>query len=300
MEIQAGFIEGWGWVLSLWRYEIATIDERAITLGTFCKGLALFILGYMAARSLARQVERRIYSRLDIEVSLRDTLRTFTFYFLLIIFTLFVLRVLNVPVTIFAVLGGALAIGVGFGSQNVVNNFICGLIVMIERPVRVGDIIKVADLFGRVEAIGARSTRLRCPDNSHMVVPNAFFLEKEVINWTLSDNVVQTKVGVGVAYGSPARKVCQLIMQAVAEQTPVLKTPPPVVLFKDFGESAMIFEAFFSVAINSTLDLRQTESEIRYRLDELFRTAGIDIAFPQREIHLRNARPLQVELMGPT
>src|SRR5690606_18317118 len=108
------------------------------------------------------------------------------------------LRMANVPLTVFTVVGGALAIGVGFGSQNIINNFVSGLILLLERPIRAGDFIEIGGTIGTVEKIGARSTLLLTPSNMHLIVPNSFFLEKEVLNWTLSDNVVRTEITLGV------------------------------------------------------------------------------------------------------
>jgi small-conductance mechanosensitive channel len=136
--------------------------------------------------------------------------------------------------TAFTVLGGALAIGIGFGSQNVMNNFISGLILMLERPVRARDVIEVDGNHGTIENIGARSTQIRSTDGRHIIVPNSFFLESNVVNWTLSDDLMRAKVSVGVVYGSPTRQVERLIRRAVDEER-VLKTPEPIIIFEEFG-----------------------------------------------------------------
>ncbi|MCB0342794.1 MAG: mechanosensitive ion channel [Pseudobdellovibrionaceae bacterium] len=288
------------WLPDFWDFNIATIDGKPITLGTVLTGIVLLILGYFLCRQLSRWFGRRVLSRLDIDESLKHTLQTIIFYVLLIILTLFVLRLLNVPVTIFTVLGGALAIGVGFGSQNIVNNFISGLIIMIERPVRVGDFIQLESLGGRVEHIGARSTRIKSLDNTHIVVPNSSFLEKNVLNWTLSDDLVRIKVAVGVAYGSDTERVENFLKQAAGEEDAILKYPEPIVVFADFGDNSLNFEVYFWTHLTDMMNIKLLQSRLRFRIDHIFREGGVVIAFPQRDVHLDTLRPLQVEVVQPT
>lgn len=281
----------------LWKIQLLSVDGKTITLGKVITGVVLFIMGYFICRSLSKEIDNRILSRLDIDASLKHTFKTMIFYSMLIILTLFVLRLLNVPITIFTVLGGALAIGVGFGSQNIVNNFISGLILMIERPVRVGDIIETEGLKGTVENIGARSTIIKSMDNTHYVIPNSSFLEKNVLNWTLSDDVVRTKVSVGVAYGSPTRRVEELLKLAVTGHERILKYPEPLVLFSDFGDNSLNFDIFFWTRVINVMQLKLLESHVRFQIDDLFRQNQIVIAFPQRDIHIDTLSPIQVQVV---
>ena len=210
----------------------------------------------------------------------------------------FALWVSEIPLTVFTLAGGAVAIGVGFGSQKIVNNFISGVILLAERPIKVGDLIEVGDTFGEVESIGARSTKIKSFDNFHIIVPNGAFLEQNVINWTHSDDMVRVRMKVGVAYGSPTRRVEELLLQAIRELDKAVIPPEPDVIFDDFGDNALIFEALFWIVMRRPMDRRKTLSDLRYRVDELFREAGIVIAFPQRDVHLDNLRPLQVRVLG--
>ncbi|RME14770.1 MAG: mechanosensitive ion channel protein [Bdellovibrio sp.] len=285
------------WAPDFWNFQLIQVDGQSITFGTVLTGIILFILGYFICKSISRQFAKKILSRFDIDQALQHTLQTFVFYILLVILTLFVLRLLHVPVTIFTVLGGALAIGVGFGSQNIVNNFISGLIIMIERPVKVGDIIEVGDVSGTVINIGARSTQIKTLDNTHYVIPNSTFLEQNVLNWTLSDDLVRTFVSVGVAYGSDARKVEELLKQAAQEEEKVLNYPEPVVVFSDFGDNALVFKLFFWTKIKDIMSLRALESALRFRINHLFNEAEIVIAFPQRDVHLDTPSPIKVEVL---
>jgi small-conductance mechanosensitive channel len=197
-----------------------------------------------------------------------------------------ILDFINVPITAFAFLSGAIAIGFGFGAQNIINNFISGWILMWERPIRIGDFLEVEDTKGIVEQINTRSTRIRRIDGVHLLIPNSKLLENTVVNWTLVDDLARTSVSVGVAYGSPAKKVATLIMQAVTDQKEVLSDPKPVVTFEDFGDNALAFEVNFWIHSIVEGGLRVVRSNIRFRLDELFEENNIIVAFPQRDVHL--------------
>lgn len=196
------------------------------------------------------------------------------------------LSLLNVPLSAFAFISGAIAIGVGFGAQNIINNFISGWILMWEKPIRIGDFLEVEDSKGIVEEINTRSTRIRRVDGVHMLIPNSKLLENTVTNWTLVDNQVRTSIRIGVAYGSPVKKVAQLIEQATKEQEEVLNNPAVNVLFEDFGDNALIFEAIFWVNSSAEGGLRRVRSKIRFRLEELFNQDEIIVAYPQRDLHL--------------
>jgi small-conductance mechanosensitive channel len=203
------------------------------------------------------------------------------------------LGMLKVPLGAFAFISGAIAIGIGFGAQNIINNFISGWILMGERPIRIGDLLEVNGTLGRVEAINTRSTRIKRVDGVRIVIPNSHLLENMVVNWNLGDEEIRIFVSVGVAYGSPVRRVTELIEQAVTEQEDVLPDPEPRILFQDFGNSALIFEAYFWTQLKPGGDLRRLRSEIRFRIDELFRQNGITIAFPQQDVHLDGTLKLE-------
>ena len=196
-------------------------------------------------------------------------------------------------------MGGAIAIGVGFGSQNILNNFISGLILLAERPVRVGDLVEIQGLQGTIEHIGPRSTRVKTGSNLEMIVPNSQFLESNVTNWTLSDTRIRTVVSVGVGYDSPPQEVVRLLRESALENPHVLKKPDPIILFKDFGDNALVFEAHFWIHMRSLMDGEKVASEFRLTVEERFGNAGIVVAYPQRDIHLDTASPIEVNLRQP-
>jgi small-conductance mechanosensitive channel len=157
---------------------------------------------------------------------------------------------------------------------------------MTERPVRMGDFIEIDGAHGTVETIGNRSTRIRRVDGVHLLVPNSTLLEQTVVNWTLVDNNVRTSVSVGVAYGSDVNLVAELIAKAAAEHPDILKEPPPVVVFDDFGDSALLFEVLFWSDAGAERGLRAIRSDLRFTLNAWFAEHNISIPFPQRDVHL--------------
>ena len=282
----------------LWRYEITAVDDSAITVGSLVLALLLAAAGLWVSRRGSGWIGRVSMDRFKLDAGAANALQTLSFYVLLVSFTLLALRAVHFPLTAFTVLGGALAIGIGFGSQNVMNNFISGLILMLERPVRARDIIEVDGNHGTIERIGARSTQIRSQDGRHIIVPNSFFLESNVVNWTLSDDLIRTSVKVGVVYGSPTRLVEELIGRVVAEEERILPDPAPVIIFDEFGDNSLNFEAHFWVRARSPMAMRVVQSRVRFRIDELFREHELVIAFPQRDVHLDSVAPIEVRVVG--
>ena len=284
---------------AVWNRELFAVEDRPITIGKLVEALGLFLIGFALSRAIARTVGYLLRRRAALDEGAASAIQGLSFYFLMALFFLVALRTVNIPLTAFTVAGGALAIGIGFGSQNIVNNFISGIILMAERPIKVGDIVVVEGNSGRVERIGPRSTRIRTFDNTHMIVPNSRFLDTNVVNWTLSDDLVRTKFKVGVAYGSPTRMVEELLRQVLRKNDAVLKNPAPSVLLTDFGDNALQFQVEFWVRVGPLLDKRVVESDVRHAIDDVFRSHGVDFAFPQRDVHLDASRPLPVHVVPP-
>ncbi len=262
-----------------------TVSGQAITIGQLLTVPTVLLFGFL----LIRWGERLISSRMTAKAVNADVVQLVSRAFYIIgiaVLAITILDLINVPLTAFAFVSGAVAIGVGFGAQNIINNFISGWILMWERPIRIGDFLEVGETRGTVERINTRSTRIRRVDGVHLLVPNSYLLENIVVNWTLVDRLARSVVRVGVAYGSPVERVAELIEQAVCEQDAVLPDPEPVVIFEDFGDSALIFDAYYWINATADRDLRVIRSDIRFRIDALFRQHGIVIAFPQRDLHV--------------
>lgn len=284
-------------IQGVWTYEIYVIDNRAVTVKKLIVSIFILIIGILVAKFIVRVLTRRLayYARLK-DTTASAIRKMFSIMAYLLVF-LFALRMVNIPLAAFAFLGGAVAIGLGFGAQNLINNFISGFIIMGERPISIGDLIEVEGILGQVEDIGARSTRVRTGENIHILVPNSSFLERNITNWTLSDQKIRTRVSVGVIYGSPVEEVKKLLLEATKASERVLRNPEPFVLFADFGDNALIFEVYFWISIRQIIERRMIESHLRFRIDALFREAGIVIAFPQRDVHLDTQQPLELRLI---
>lgn len=278
----------WDFFVAFWKFEVFVVDGQPMTIGKIAVGVFLLFLGYFVSRFLSRAVRQKFLTRLNIEPSLQHTWQTLIFYFFFLGFFLFVLQLLNIPITIFAVLGGALAIGVGFGSQNLVSNFISGLIVMVERPVRIHDLVEIEGHTGQVEQIGTRSTMIRTVENKQIVIPNSKFLDTSFVNWTLSDDIVANKVSVGVAYTSNANKVSELLIKAAASHPKVKAHPAPTALLVNFGESSLDFEVVYWHQVDPDYGPGRIRSEIRFKILELFEQNNVSIPFPHREVIMRN------------
>jgi small-conductance mechanosensitive channel len=162
--------------------------------------------------------------------------------------------------------------------------------------VRVGDLIQIDQLYGTVQHIGLRSTRLRTGENVEIIVPNSNFLEQNVVNWTLTDTKTRIHFAVSFDYGSNTRDVKEVLKLAVSEHGLVLKSPEPVVLFKNFGESALEFEVHFWIHMQRLMDKKTLESDIRFRIETLCREAGLAMSLPQRDVHLSTSSPIEVRL----
>ncbi len=278
-------------ILDILNTVVLQLGDREITLLQILSLPTLLVVGFLLIRWGGRAIANRL-TRSAVGPDVVHLVRRL-FYIVgiaLLVFT--TLDLLNVPLTAFAFVSGAIAIGVGFGAQNIINNFISGWILMWERPIRIGDFLEVSDTRGTVESINTRSTRIRRVDGVHLLIPNSQLLENMVVNWTLVDRLARTQVRVGVQYGSNVRQVETLIQQAADDHADILKEPKPVVVFEDFGDNALIFDLYFWVQADGERDLRKIRSDIRFRIDDLFGAAGIVIAFPQRDVHLDGALTL--------
>jgi len=287
----------WERVTGVWNYPLVSLaDGSSIAVKQIVLAAVLVILGLLLSRLLQRLVRRRL-ARTGLQRDAAHAIDRVLFYTLLVVVVMTALGVLHVPLTAFAFVSGAVAIGVGFGAQNIINNFISGWILMSERPVRIGDFIELEGSRGTIELIGNRSTRIRRIDGVHMLVPNSLLLEQTVINWTLIDQQIRSTIRVGVAYGSPVRRVAELIGQAMAEQKEIKPEPAPIVVFEDFGDNALIFDAYFWCDVAGERELRSIRSDVRFRITDLFAENDIVIAFPQRDVHLDAQMPLPVRVV---
>jgi small-conductance mechanosensitive channel len=251
--------------------------------------IAVAVLTLFVGIWLARWSERRLSKRLEqrkVEAGVIQLVRRLFYILVVAILVFTTLDLLGIPLTAFAFVTGAIAIGVGFGAQNIINNFISGWILMGERPIRVGDFLELGDALGTVEVINTRYTRVRRLDGVRLMIPNSQFLENTIVNWTIVDRKLRSSVRVGVRYGSDTQKVKLLLDDILADNSDILAEPVPTVIFEDFGDSALIFDAFFWIETSSERTLRGVRSALRFEIDKVFKENDIVIAFPQRDVHV--------------
>ncbi len=293
---------------NVWQHELFTTEEkiigengavvtrtRGISVGKIVLGVIGLAVGLFVAQTLAHLVRNHLGRRFSVETARAAFLEKVLYYSLLVLVVLTTLNWLRIPLTAFAFLGGAIAIGVGFGAQTLMNNFISGLILLAERRIKVGDLIDVDGHLGRVIDLGTRCSRVRKFDGVDVLVPNSYLLEKNVVNWTLSDSQHRYDFIVGVAYGTPTDLVVSTLTEAIEAQPEVLKEPAAAVAFEAFGDNALTFHVYFWLDIARS-DALKVGTQIRLRIDRLCREAGIEMAFPQRDIHLHTSQPIAVRV----
>ena len=294
-------------VRALWNFELFAVEdssvvdgkavtvERGVTVGKSVGALLLFVIGYWLAARLVRFVERRAVAA-GRDAARAKTIRRWALAVVAVGLLLLTLNVVRIPITVFAFLGGALAIGVGFGTQTIIRNFISGMILLMERRVQVGDTIEIDGVTGTVTSVDLRSTTVAGADGLETIVPNSMLLEHKVTNWTLTSRSVRRSVSVGVAYGTPMRQAAELIEATAKRHGNVLADPAPFVVFEDFGESAQVLTLYFWVELRPQVSPLRVASDLRFMLEKQLAEAGISIAFPQRELRVDTSRALRVEV----
>ena len=286
-------------VLSYWFSQIST----GITIGDFTfeplaiiYALVVFVLALVSVRFLKRLLNQRILSRTRLDVGARHSISAAVGYVGFAIAAMAAVATLGLDLSNLAIIAGALSVGIGVGLQNVVNNFVSGLLLLIERPIKVGDWIVVAGYEGTVKRISVRSTEIETFDRSEVILPNSELVSGPVTNWTHKTRICRVIIPVGVAYGSDTQLVHDLLMKAARDHKDVLSFPAPIVLFKAFGNSSLDFE--LRVYARDTDYYLTLINDMHFAIDKLFRENSIEIPFPQRDLHLRDSDTLAEVLRG--
>jgi small-conductance mechanosensitive channel len=297
-----------GFIPSVWSYEIMNFENKVevdgetitgkvpLTVSMLSKALLFFFIGYWIAVRIAHRVRRGVVGRGHIGEAQAKTLANWAMLVVCFILLLGTLSFLKIPLTVFAFFGGALAIGIGFGTQTLIKNFISGIILLVERKIRVGDIIDVDGIVGTVTEVNTRSSIIRSPDDVETMIPNSMFLENRVTNWTLTQSRQRRSIRVSVAYGSDTRRVMDILKECGERHGLVCKDPPPFVVFEDFGESGLVFSLYFWYDFSSDGNAMVVASDLRMMIEKRFAEAGIGVPFPQRDMHISTSEPLQIEL----
>lgn len=271
----------------LWMEPLFVLGALPVTPVFLVKAIA-FLVGLVIASRLGRRfLKNNILARTSIDPGLQYALQVGTGYFIFIFGLIVGLQSVGLNLSSLAFLTGIIGVGVGFGTQNIMNNFVSGLILLVERPIKVGDRIEVGDLNGDIVRIAARSTWVRTNDNVIIIVPNAEFISSRVTNWTANDQSIRIRVPLGVSYASNPEKVRELLIAVANSRPDVIKFPAPDVVFTEFGDSSLNFE----LRVWTTEHLRTPQvlkSELYYDIFRVFAEHKIELPFPQRDIHVRS------------
>ncbi|MBI2381455.1 MAG: mechanosensitive ion channel family protein [Gammaproteobacteria bacterium] len=266
-----------------------TLGELKIVPENILLGVLLFAVLLTAFRWLRERMQGEWVRESKVSKGAREAIATIFWYGGVAVAAVAGLSLAGIDLSNLAVIAGALSVGIGFGLQNVVSNFISGLILLLERPIRPGDLVVVGGTEGFVQKISIRSTRIKTADRADVIVPNSEFITGQVINRVLQDTFGRIVLPIGVAYGSDVEKVRDLLLDIVCKHPDVVRNdpalPPARVLFRGFGDSALNFEV--RAVIRNVEEARLVESDINYAIDKAFRENGISIPFPQRELHIR-------------
>jgi len=275
-----------------------TIGGLPITAVFLIKTFVFFTLLRMFSGMIRRFMETRILVRTSLTPGQQYAFAQISSYVVFLIGLLIGLQWAGVNLSSLVILGGALGIGIGFGLQNIANNFVSGIVLLMERPIQVGDRVEVGNTNGDVVRIAARSTWIRTNDNVVIIIPNSEFINSHVTNWTANDRQVRFPIPLGVSYKSDPEVVRNLLMEIADRHPDVLKVPPPEVLFTGFGDSSLNF-VLNVWTITRVQYPRFLASEIYFMMFKAFKEHGIEIPFPQRDLHVKSVSvPIPVSGAG--
>ena len=289
----SGFI--WSRVGYFFNFTI-TIGSLNLSIKGIVLAIAIIFITQSAVRVGRELLKERILDKQSLESGLKDSILTITSYLSWGLGLILALGTLGVNATSLAVIFGALSIGIGFGLQNIFNNFISGLILLFERPIQVGDYIEVGGLWAEVKKINVRATVVQTFDNASVIIPNSELISQQVTNWSFKDKRMRRNLDVGVAYGSDIDLVQKTLLDIAQNTRGILKYPRPDVLFIDHADSALIFRLRIWVHVD---DFWTVPSQIRCDIDRRFRELAIEIAFPQRDLHIRTLPGQMAPIASP-
>jgi len=280
----------WSHLRDVFGRPVLPLGASGLSLGALLQLALLVLLLFFVASRMRAWLTGRLLAGTRLDASARQAVGALFHYSVVFLGLLVILQTSGIDLTALSVAAGGLGIGIGFGLQNIANNLVSGLIVLLERPVKLGDRIEVAGTEGQVVEIRARSTTVLTNDNIAIIIPNSRFITEEVINWSYSDPKVRFRIPVSVGYDSDVRLVEQLLLEVARANPDVLDDPAPAVRFLEFGDSGLLFELR---AWTTTLIQRKGKlvSDLNFAILDAFRAHGITIPYPQRDVHLKPELP---------
>lgn len=273
-------------------FPLFEINKTAVTPSSIVMFLAFIALFAVSSRLLQRLMRAQVFSRMNIDAGIQYTLTRITHYLVMIVGAVIAFQFIGIDLTGLAIILGFLSVGIGFGLQNITSNFVAGLILLLERPIKVGDRVMVGSQEGDVMEINMRSTTIRTPNNVAVIVPNSEFVSSKLENWSYGDETVRVDVDVGVSYDSDLETVIRSLKEVAAENPEVLRSPAPDVLFTGFGDSA--WKMRLRIWLERSGRHSEVQSDINCAIVNKFREHGVEIPYPQSDLRLRSPLPLPV------
>ena len=274
-------------------YPLFYINQRPITITSIAVGIIILLIFVFLSKALRKIIKTKLFPKYKLDPGIELAILRVAHYLLVGLGIIVAVQSIGLNLTSLAVVFGLLSVGIGFGLQHVVSNFISGLIILFERPIKIGDRITIGDVLGDVVSISLRATLIRTIDNISIIVPNSEFITSRVINWSHRDPKIRVHIPVGVAYGSDVPLVIRCLLEVAENHPEVLKDPPPKVWFNEFGNSSLNFELL--VWIPDPKRRPGIISELNKGIDEIFRKNKIQIPFPQRDLHIRSSVPIEAQ-----
>mgnify|MGYP003386028392 CR=1 FL=1 len=272
------------------------VGNMTISIANIGAGLLVFLVLLFVTRVIQRILDQKILPKTNMDTSVRQSITQVLGYVGLIIALMASISTVGFDLTNLALIAGALSVGIGFGLQSIVSNFVSGLILLFERPIKVGDWLITNSGEGIVKKISVRATVVETFDRTSIIVPNAELISSSVKNWTHDDRIGRVIINVGVSYSSDPQQVRDILMDVINQDVDIIKNPKPVVYFKDFADSALIFDVRFFIW--NIQDMYAISSKVRFSIWDAFKDAEIEISFPQRDLHIRTAPGLEGILDG--
>ncbi|AMQ56111.1 mechanosensitive ion channel family protein [Algoriphagus sanaruensis] len=283
MENPTDFLE---WLEKLINQPLLKLGDSKLTLALLLTLAISFTVLFVGSEWIRRILVNKILTKRDIAIGTRESIGTIVKYILVLAGIFSILQTNGIDLSAFGVLAGAIGVGIGFGLQNITNNFISGLIILFEQPIKVGDRIEVGEVNGDVVKISSRATTIITNDNISIIVPNSKFIDSEVINWSHNEHRIRFNFPVGVSYKENPEKVKRILLEVANSNPGVLRSPESDVLFDSYGDNSINFNlrVWTTSYVNKPKVLR---SELYYEIFRRFAEENIEIPFPQRDLHLR-------------
>jgi small-conductance mechanosensitive channel len=277
------------WIKETWSIELFKLGDSTFTIRTFFLLIFSIFLLFFLSGKVKRLLNKRVFPRYNVDVGVSESISTIVRYLILIVGVIIIFQTTGIDLSALGLLVGALGVGIGFGLQNVTNNFISGIIILFERPIKVGDRIEVEGLTGNIVDISARATTIITNDNIAVIVPNSDFINKQVINWSHNNRDIRLNIPIGVSYKEDPQIVAKLLMGIAKAHPGILESPAPNVRFEEFGDSSLKFllQVWTSEYIDRPSILK---SDIYFEVFKVFKVNNIEIPFPQRDIHIKETK----------